>query len=114
MRCCRLTRLESMRGERGAGPPANRVESPILVRTAFELDEKVNRLHKFNLFVVGETDNDLVIFLRDVQVFATNRADRILDVLLPLERGANFGYGRAFSGDLVDRPLDREVLVQRR
>jgi hypothetical protein len=69
------------------------------VRAALELDKEIDRLHKFHLFVVGERDDDLVVFLGDRQILARDRRDRVFDVLLALERGADLGDRRSFGDD---------------
>src|SRR5207237_4984719 len=109
MRCCRATRLESMREKRlRYGQRAGRV-----VRPALELDEKENGLHKFHFLVVREGYDHLFVLLGDREVLRRDRDDGVLDVLLLLERIADLGDGRPLGGDLVDRPLDREELVER-
>src|SRR5664279_3241722 len=111
MRCCSASRRESMRE---TAPFEGQAAQLVGAGAALELDEKEDGLHKFHFLVVGEGDDHLVVLLGDHQVLGADRHDRVFDVLLALEGVADLGNRRALGRDLVDRPLDREVLVEGR
>src|SRR5438552_101612 len=107
MRDCNASRRESMVMRIGL--------ARLRLGAAFVFDQNEHRLHHFHFDVVGEADHDPVVFLGDLQVFAGDRLDGVLDFFLLLERVSNLGHRRhALGRNLVDRFLNGQVLVDRR
>src|SRR5215217_4447801 len=117
MRCCRASTRYSMDPNSQARHAMRAGFRPrrSLLRASLVLDEDVDRLHDLDFLVVGKLDDDLVVVFGDHEIFRPDRGYRILNVLLLLKGIPNLrNRARAFSGDLLDRPLNGEVLVEGR